>query len=498
MNADQIKNPRPSPLWRIARWLIAAVIVCITLVALFYAVEDWRGRAAWVQCKRELEAKGERLDWAAYVPKRVPDDQNFARTLVLEAIAYKNRQDTGVVARFDEIKSFAFAIHMGDWTRGKPADLEACQRSVHDKDGLASASPSREPATDVLAVLNRLDPEWKELRAATQRPYAQFWYDPEWPWNAVIPNMVMLRTLVQLLSVRASAELALNRSDDAFADVVVLHKVAEALQNQPFLVAAMVRVAILSGPATQPVWEGIVNGKWSDAQLAEIQKLYARLDLLADFQRAMRGGERAVVNDLVERDPKEIERLVLDLKDGKCRSASDCLHLCVVRLSPSGWRYQNQAYYNRVIQQYALSGYDPGRKQVFPRAIDNFIKQFETELHQRVLFGKLAGVAVPNFFKALQTCTRDETEMNEVVLACALERYRRAEGDYPETLASLAPRFIEHVPHDLITGEPLKYHRSGKRSFTLHSVGWNEKDDEGEISSNRDQGDWVWFSAANQ
>ena len=497
MNSEQIQTPKPSPLWRLARWLLAALIACITLIAFFYAVEDWRGRAAWVRCKRDLEAKGERLDWAAYVPKRVPDDQNFARTPLLEAIAYKNRQDAAVLARFEAVKSFSFATHMGDWTRGKRTDLEACQRSVHEKDGLAGASASPQPASDVLAILNQLEPDWKELRAATQRPYAQFWYDPQWPWNAVIPNMVTLRTLVQLLSVRASAELALNRSDDAFADVVIIQKIGEGLQTQPFLVAAMVRVAILTGPATQPVWEGIVSGKWSDAQLAELQKQYAKFDLLADFQRAMRGGERAVINDLIERDPKEVERLLLNSNSGKTRTAKECLELCAVRLSPSGWRYQNQAYYNRVIQDYALAGYDPERQQVFPRAIDQFIKRFETELHQRVLFGKLAGVAVPNFFKALQTCTRDQTEMNQAVLACALERYRRAEGHYPETLASLAPRFIERVPHDLINGQPLKYQRSQNGSFTLYSVGWNEKDDEGEVSSNREQGDWVWYAAAN-
>src|SRR4051812_39220949 len=204
MNSEQTQTPKLSPLWRIARWLIAAVIACVTLIALFYAVEDWRGRAAWARGKRELEAKGERLDWAAYVPKRVPDEQNFARTPLLQAIAYKNRQDAGVWARFEAVKSFGFANHAGDWTRGKRADLEACQGRVHEKDGPPGASASPEPATDVLAVLNQLDSQWKELRAASQRPYAQFWYDPEWPWDAVMPDMLTLRTIVQLLSVRAS------------------------------------------------------------------------------------------------------------------------------------------------------------------------------------------------------------------------------------------------------------------------------------------------------
>ena len=54
------------------------VLACLaTLIGLFYAVEDWRGKRAWEKCRRELEAKGEVLDWNAYIPAPVPDDQNI-------------------------------------------------------------------------------------------------------------------------------------------------------------------------------------------------------------------------------------------------------------------------------------------------------------------------------------------------------------------------------------------------------------------------------------
>ncbi len=58
------------------RVLIGLAIVA-TLVAIFYTEEDWRGKRAWENCKRELEAKGAVLDWSAYIPPPVPDDQNF-------------------------------------------------------------------------------------------------------------------------------------------------------------------------------------------------------------------------------------------------------------------------------------------------------------------------------------------------------------------------------------------------------------------------------------
>jgi len=48
----------------------------ITLIILFYALENWRGKRAWEKCRRDLEAEGAVLDWGAYVPAPVPDNQN--------------------------------------------------------------------------------------------------------------------------------------------------------------------------------------------------------------------------------------------------------------------------------------------------------------------------------------------------------------------------------------------------------------------------------------
>ncbi len=63
--------------WRgMRRWLFA--LACLaTLTGLFYAVENWRGKRAWEKCRRELEAKGEVLDWNAFIPAPVPDEQNI-------------------------------------------------------------------------------------------------------------------------------------------------------------------------------------------------------------------------------------------------------------------------------------------------------------------------------------------------------------------------------------------------------------------------------------
>ena len=58
---------------------------------------------------------------------------------------------------------------------------------------------------------------------------------------------------------------------------------------------------------------------------------------------------------------------------------------------------------------------------------------------------------------------------------------------------------------DLISGEALRYVRTGDGRFLLYSIGWNEIDEQGEAGgrgrSNNpspDQGDWTWrYQAAD-
>ncbi len=70
-------TPWRGNLWQRTRRLLIAVSVLVTIAALFYAEENWRGRRAWERCKRELEAKGAVLDWSAYIPLPVPDEKNI-------------------------------------------------------------------------------------------------------------------------------------------------------------------------------------------------------------------------------------------------------------------------------------------------------------------------------------------------------------------------------------------------------------------------------------
>jgi hypothetical protein len=59
------------------RRILIGLGVLTLLAAFFYGEEDWRGRHAWENTKRDLAARGVVMDWKTLIPPPVPDDQNF-------------------------------------------------------------------------------------------------------------------------------------------------------------------------------------------------------------------------------------------------------------------------------------------------------------------------------------------------------------------------------------------------------------------------------------
>src|SRR6266436_866175 len=64
--------------WRMIRRCLFVLICLLTLLALYYAEENWRGQRVWKSYRQELEAHGGQLDYRAFIPKPVPEEQNFA------------------------------------------------------------------------------------------------------------------------------------------------------------------------------------------------------------------------------------------------------------------------------------------------------------------------------------------------------------------------------------------------------------------------------------
>jgi tetratricopeptide (TPR) repeat protein len=496
--------------WPSARQVLIDFAVLVTLIALFYAEEDWRGWHAWQKFKHEWEARGERFDRASVVPSPVSDDQNFALTPIV-ASSYLHVLDktghqirptlTNVVNRLrmeiahnNQWPTNAF----GDWQKSTVSDLKVWQQYYRAQAAKTNEFPvpaqPQSPAADVLLALTKYDPAIEELRQATKLPYSRFplEYDKEDTAAILLPHLNALVGCARVLLLRAIAELQNGQSDKALDDVKLTLRLTDSVRTEPFLISHLVRIAIL-GITMQPVWEGLAEQKWSDAQLVELDRELAELDFLVGYKLAMRGElvlEQGGMIDYLRHHPEQLLNMMSREFD------SEPARIC--RLIPRGWFYQNQLRSARAMVELYLPVADVSQGIISPTATRRAYAALEADTKHPNPYNIIERMFVPGLGGAVRRFAYGQSSLDLARVVIALERYRLAHGEYPESLDALAPQFIAKLPHDIINGQPLHYRRTNDGQFVLYSVGWNETDDGGVValrtggSIDFEKGDWVW------
>src|ERR1039457_3890868 len=513
--------PRLPTITRFIRWLFSrsllgcALVGCaglVTLIALVCTEENWRGKRAWERYKHELAAQGEKLDLQAYIPPPVPDEQNFAMTPFLAPLFDFNPEplkegqsrwrDTNGFNRASSLAlskpNLPTAEYHPDRTWRRMTDLPAWALALSGTPNQSPAPPApsltrAEAATEVVRALDKYNPILEELRSASQRPYVRFnvHYDDEFAPAILLPHLSVMKNAAFLFQLRACAELESGQSDQAWSDTRMALYLADTVKDEPFLISKLVQVAI-DQLALQPIWEGLAEHKWSDAQLTEIEQRLGKLDLLADS--ALRG-EQAL----------GIRRIEQTRSLGIINPETSGRLPRVLTLLLRGAFYQNELSLTRMYQQLYVPVVDAATQRIYPsRATANEAALTSALAHGFRPYNLFARMLLPAITKAETKFAFGQTRVNLAIVACALERFRLAQGQFPESLEPLSPRFLEKVPHDIITGAPLIYRRTQDGQFILYSVGWNEKDDGGTVvmtqakqpSADITQGDWIWQYSA--
>lgn len=455
--------------WHIWRRLLVAFALLATVTAAIYTVENWRGNRAWANAKRELEAKGELLDWSAYIPPPVPAEQNLFNAPNMQEWFVRNwREDT---------RSTSLSARL---TNAVSATAGDANNAITD----ATAARAYLEWSDTLTN------EFTLIRQALDRPYARMNSDYQRPFEMPVPNFVALRMLAQTLAQRAHCELLLGRPGDALKDLTLLHDLRYFLEGKPAgrpmtLVAAMIHVALTELQVQEIAW-GLESGLWQEPQWVALQKQLEETQLLTSVVDSLRSERAAVGHTFEHARPRDVAALLSGDKQegGFFKNHSDPLYL-LFAYAPRGWVKQNLARFT-LFEQEMIEVLDSSTGLVRPAENDAAMRRLQASIQAPTPFTMLARVAIPNFTRALQITARNQTFLNQGAIACALERYHLANGQYPESLGALVPEFIEATPRDLIGGQPLKYRRMDDGRFQLYSVGWNETDDGG------DEGDWVW------
>jgi hypothetical protein len=501
--------------WRLLRWGLIGLAVLSTLAAILVTEENWRGKHAWESFKRAAEARGERFEWAAFAPTNVPDDQNFFCAPIVAGALQAERNEKGDGSaqhktnpaermRFDIYGGYIenSPTNGGSWQNGKLTDLKQWQSYYRNfaetpagkTNGFPVAAQPQKPAADVLLALSGFNPALEELRQASLRPMAWMPLNYENGFEDVgtlMPWLAQEKRCAQFLQLRTLAELQDNQSAAALEDMKLFLRVTDAIRNQPFLISHLVRIA-MQAIALQPIYEGLAQHRWNDAQLADLEAALGAKDYLADFQLAMRGELTCAISAI------EIMRRTREMTSYSGEGDASQMVTNSLRWSPSAFFYQNELAFCQMYEQFVLPLVDLTNRTVSIAACRTAEAAYKEQAKHWSFYKILARMTFPAYSKAVNKFVLIQSQVDLARVACALERFHLAQGNYPEILDALAPQFLAQLPHDLINGQPLHYRRTDDGKFVLYSIGWDEKDDGGKIfftksgSVDREKGDWVW------
>jgi hypothetical protein len=610
-NLSKSAENRPTPRHWPRRILFLAACLA-TLVALFYTMENWRGKRAWERCRRELEAGGANFDWKLLVPGPVPDNQNVFKAphmaewftvpnltewsirdqntsgssnRLKERFAEVNRclatRCTNLIAKvsvvapgtviapeaadvvvpeasaqalrpsFEVRKTVGQALQRMFGPSNRPPSLQGAKSYSLFAQPLTPPTPlrvvvlgSNSPpwnvkawasyhvmelfpvaafgpiaganasvraeasgggsfevhlqhpqsfgAADYLACTDALRSEFDVMREALKRPIAKMDGDYEFFFSMPVPNFVVIRNVAQTLSQRAQCYLLLGQPQEALRELTLLHGVSRLLEPKPTaLVSAMINVAV-TGIFISTVSDGLRLRVWQEQQLTILEQQLGEIRLLSNVTQALEA-ERAGSTHLLETAGRpELTRIfeASDPKRSLWRKVTDPNHL-LLRFMPRGWLYQNMVNSAASFRSF-FEAIDVAHARISPQKMEDLSHEARARSQRLSPYSFLTAAALPNFVKATQTMAARQTMAEQALLACALERYRLARGEYPETLAALSPQFVQQLPTELVNAQPFHYRRLDDGHFLLYSVGWNKVDDGGVAGKTSAEGDWVW------
>ena len=493
---------------RFFRWLFSARILKRLFIAFFsvfglitiaWQFENWRGRTKWETWKAEWEAKGEKFDLASVVPPEVPDDENFANSVLFEPLfdvdsSGKPSDQAALDVAKDRFKLERSPRNSFGWRHGYRRDFTAWEGELLQLDNPPAKGAT--PVDTVLVALESYAADMAKLANDVRRPHSRFDVRYEDSFAALLPHLAVQRQAAVVFSLRASARLTKDDIDGALLDTITTILLAESLATEPLIISQLVRSAILQ-IGVQPFWEGVVDRKWTAAHLAKLRDVLQPIELMRGMALAFRG-ERNMINYWMDRmRVGEVEMASeLDMITGESNLPRIILPDCLV--------YQNQFHINRIITENVLMGIDLENSRLLAQQFKSLEEEVRMLQEGFTPYHFIAGMLFPAYDRMGIKVSANQAAVDQALIVTALESHRLAKGGYPSSLGALSPEWLSTVPGDWFSDAGLVYRRNTGGTFTLYSIGYNETDDGGECTFGKskrkaiewEEGDWPWPSAA--
>jgi hypothetical protein len=472
-------------IFRLATGLSFLVALIAALWASFCIQEKWRAQKAW---KTYLDQKGPvPLSIEAVLPPIPRDEDNFAAIPMVKALFEKSDAKWFAALKLDGKNRPAWP-RMPQETRKDPFSIESWSAYFHQIGTISALSGN--PAADVLAALETVRPELDALRSALHRPYTRFPIAWEKDFQAAQPHLNSMMNAISLCNLEGTAQLVLGNPTTATATLSDAIKLANRMQDEPTLIASLVRNSSLKG-AVGTLHEGLAHGQWSSSELPKLETLFldaSEHDTRRSWASALKG-ERAFANQIAHRLLRaDSNQVFLDLIGLFSPEKPSPLWL----FYPKGWVILGQVRVNQTLDSVTQSAEGVFTGMPIP---SDWIQNTPPTPSIKRLKWLISDWCTPTYQTCLVSLVRNLCLNRQAVLAVALEKSFQQNGQFPESLESLPLQKLGSAAFDPVTREKMRYSRITPNSYRLWSVGKNLADDQGIVNPDKsasDQPDWVW------
>jgi hypothetical protein len=297
-----------------------------------------------------------------------------------------------------------------------------------------------------------------ELRRFADRPRGAFTI--RWSPDIVgvlVPHLQEARDLAQLLLDDAYLQTERGNFTGAIESCRATVGMAHAMDEEPLFISQLVRIAC-QHHAIDGVQHTLAGGEPSVAALAALQRALMDAERPDGFMVGLRG-ERACMHVLMS-----------NLANGTLPASAFI-----------GFRAKTPDRFADQIDTWALMASVPTSHIYLLRHHTEALaiaRLPAAEQHEKLVAldadvksaPGVAALMAAGAHKVHEGFRRQKSRLRCAVVALALERYRRAHGQWPADLAGLMPDYLKAVPIDPYNGEPIQYARRGN-GVVVYCVG---------------------------
>jgi hypothetical protein len=476
--------------------------VYVLLITALLAATIWQTRRAnhqaWLDYQAAAAARGDRLDFEAYIPPPIPDAENFTATPAIAAW-FDYTVDPVTKKRLwrgDDPKKLKEFLHqlLFPTTNGAPRassitnsvreNLPAWAAHMTRQSNLATADV-RTAASAILAHIATNAALRAELVAALPRKNIRFstHFEEKPTWSMGVPHVGTVMALSNVNRLHALASLASDDSVSAIEDILVNLRLSRGLLQEPGLLFPLSAARVVH-VTLSPILEGLWDHRYSESQLELVQREIAALDFLEGNRHAFLG-ERGIwleVFGAIDGDPTLITTLGKD-------PAPAGLWLLVKLGKHLGWSDVARRKYCIAMDSNVLIHVDSRTRSWNSAELDRAEKELERQPLPVNPYELIGRMNLNMISKPCQRFAQAQAFTDLARTACALERHRLAHGVFPASLTNITALLEGPLPHDVITGAPLTYRLEPDGSFLLYQCGWDGLNHGGDPAH-----DWVWPS----